>query len=220
LQFSFHAIWELFKHILNRVEPEALNMAIFAIYHESKVSIVLLNVDFTLPHTYFHVKWQNMAMFIQVLLDRHCIWFQRKLFGYRNYYRLSFGKFSAILKIFQNYFFFLLFVCSLLLELNGEHSYIYFLSFTILLFFSGFVWRYTGIIQADTGIDQIWESFRQLWEIFRQIRSRIMSFFSFCLFLNFWNLCCTQLFFHFFIILLFYAVFIWHYVGILLRILP
>jgi len=106
LQFSFRAIWELFKHILNHVEPEALNMAIFAIYHESKVSVVFLDIDFTLPHTYFHVKWQNMAMFIQVLLDRHCTWFQQKLFGYRNYYRLSFGKFSAILKIFQNYFFF------------------------------------------------------------------------------------------------------------------
>jgi hypothetical protein len=31
LQFSFDTIWELFRQILNRVEPEALNMAIFAI---------------------------------------------------------------------------------------------------------------------------------------------------------------------------------------------
>jgi hypothetical protein len=46
-------------------------MAIFAIYRESKVSVVFLDVDFTLPHTYFHVKWQNMAMFVQVLLDPH-----------------------------------------------------------------------------------------------------------------------------------------------------
>jgi hypothetical protein len=64
LQFSFHAIWELFRHILNCVEPEALNMAIFASYRESKVSLVFLDVNFTLPHTYFHVKWQNMAMFL------------------------------------------------------------------------------------------------------------------------------------------------------------
>jgi hypothetical protein len=64
LQFSFHAIWELFRHILNCVEPESLNMAIFAIYHESKVSLVFLDVNFTLPHTYFHVKWQNMAIFL------------------------------------------------------------------------------------------------------------------------------------------------------------
>jgi hypothetical protein len=71
LQFSFHAIWELFRHILNRVEPEALNMAIFAIYRESKVSVVFLDVDYT----YFHVKWQNMAMFVQVLLDHHYTWF-------------------------------------------------------------------------------------------------------------------------------------------------
>jgi hypothetical protein len=75
LQFLFDAIWELFRHILNCVEPEALNMASFAIYRESKVSFVFLDVDFTLPHTYFHVKWQNMAMFVQVLLDRHCAWF-------------------------------------------------------------------------------------------------------------------------------------------------
>jgi len=64
LKFSFHAIWELFRHILNCVEPESLNMAIFAIYHESKVSLVFLDVNFTLPHTYYHVKWQNMAMFL------------------------------------------------------------------------------------------------------------------------------------------------------------
>jgi hypothetical protein len=31
LQFSFDTIWELFRQILNRVEPEALDMAIFAI---------------------------------------------------------------------------------------------------------------------------------------------------------------------------------------------
>jgi hypothetical protein len=31
LQFLFDTIWELFRQILNRVEPEALNMAIFAI---------------------------------------------------------------------------------------------------------------------------------------------------------------------------------------------
>jgi len=64
LQFSFHAIWELFRHILNCVEPESLNMAIFAIYREGKVSLVFLDVNFTLPHTYFHIKWQNMAMFL------------------------------------------------------------------------------------------------------------------------------------------------------------
>jgi len=44
-------------------------------YRESKVSIVFLDVDFTLPQTYFHVKRQNMAMFVQVLLDCHCAWF-------------------------------------------------------------------------------------------------------------------------------------------------
>jgi hypothetical protein len=75
LQFSFHAIWELFRHILNCVEPEALNMVIFAIYHESKVSVVFLDVGFTLPYTYFYVIWQNMAMFVQVLLDCHSTWF-------------------------------------------------------------------------------------------------------------------------------------------------
>ena len=74
LQFSFHAIWELFRHILNCVEPEALNMAIFAIYCESKVSIVFLDVDFTLPNTYFYIEWQIMAMFVQLLLNHHCTW--------------------------------------------------------------------------------------------------------------------------------------------------
>ena len=140
-----------------------------------------------LPNTYFHVKWQNMAMFIQVLLDRHCTWFQQKLFGYRNYYRLSFGKFSAILKIFKNYFFFTL---CLFLTFGIKCWTQLYISFFLLFcfFFSGFIWRYTGIIQADTGIVQIWESFRQLREIFRQISSRIMSFsLTFCLFLNFWN---------------------------------
>jgi len=72
LQFSFHAIWELFRRILNRVGPVALNPAIFDIYRESKVSIVFLDVDFTLPHTYFYVEWQIMAMFVQVLLDHPC----------------------------------------------------------------------------------------------------------------------------------------------------
>jgi hypothetical protein len=55
-QFSFDTIWGLFRQILNRVEPEALNMAIFASYHESKVSLVFLDVNFTLPHTYFYVN--------------------------------------------------------------------------------------------------------------------------------------------------------------------
>ena len=48
-------------------------MAIFfAIKHESKLSIVFLNINFTLPHTYFHVKRLKMAKFVLLLLDPHC----------------------------------------------------------------------------------------------------------------------------------------------------
>jgi hypothetical protein len=46
----------------------------FAIKCESKVSIVFLNVDFTLPNTHFYVELQKMVMFVQLLLNCHCTW--------------------------------------------------------------------------------------------------------------------------------------------------
>jgi hypothetical protein len=46
----------------------------FALKRESKVSVVFLNVDFTLPNTHFYVELQKMAMFVQLLLSHHCTW--------------------------------------------------------------------------------------------------------------------------------------------------
>jgi hypothetical protein len=35
---------------------------------------VFLDVGFTLPSTHFYVELQKMAMFVQLLLNRHCTW--------------------------------------------------------------------------------------------------------------------------------------------------
>jgi len=43
---------------------------------------VFLVVDFTLPNTYFYVEWQKMAVFVQLLLNRHCaeiVWIRKLL---------------------------------------------------------------------------------------------------------------------------------------------
>ncbi len=151
---------------------------------------MFLDVDFTLPNTYFYVEWQKMAMLFSscwtiIVLGvlAEIVWIQELL---QSEFRKNFSDTANVPELCLFCFFtFCLFLNFWNWMLNTA---IFSFFFIILLFFAVFVWCCTGIIQADTGIVQIWESFRQLREKFRQIRSRIISlFFTFCLFLNFWN---------------------------------
>jgi len=107
-------------------------------------------------------------------------------------------KFSRIMS------FYLLFVCSLIFGIECWTQLYIFPFFYYFAFFLQF------------SFDTIQELFRQIRELFRygnhsgsygkysgRWGPELCLFFTFCLFLNFWNLCWTQLFFHFFIILLF-----------------
>ena len=62
----------IFCSVLRNTLESFYTWQIFAIKHESKLSIVFININFTLPHTYFHVKRLKMAKFVLLLLDPHC----------------------------------------------------------------------------------------------------------------------------------------------------
>jgi len=155
---------------------------------------VFLDVNFTLPHTYFHVKWQNMAMF----LFRSC-WTVIVLGFSRNWLETGiiiewvlenvqrYCKYSRIMTFFyfwellqsdywknfsdtENFpelclFFYFLFV-PLFFGIKCWTQLYIFPFFIILLFFAVFIWRskYSGRWGPE-----------------------LFLFYTFCLFFNFWN---------------------------------